>query len=180
MKPALKIATSSTSSDTLSAAQLRAVTPSTFRDEPTCSGQPKGTAFWMELAKQAGCYLWNSNLQVDATVTWTFECGEDIAQGTGYPQMRCFDSVKKTQENTGHLEDGRRHGQWVNRSANGHVWEGRFVEGRMHGQWVQRWSSGSVSEGPFVEGRMHGDWVVRWPSGIRQECPYVERNRHGP
>ena len=174
LKPAEKIETSSTSSDTLSAPQLRAGTPSTFRDEPTCSGQPKGTACWMELANQAGCYLWNPNLQVDETVTWTGECAEGLAQGTGTPKW-VFDSGKKTQENTGHLEDGRRHGQWVIRFANGDVWEGPFVEGRMHGDWVVRWPSGSGEEGPYVEGKRHGDWVSRWPSGnVHEEEFYVD------
>ena len=197
LKPAEKIETSSTSSDTLSAPQLRAGTPSTFRDEPTCSGQPKGTACWMELADQAGCYLWNPNLQVDATVTWTGECVEGLAQGTGTRKW-VYDSGKKTSEGTGHLQAGRGHGDWVEILASGDVREGPYVDGKEHGQWVERGKHGSVKdkfyvegeivgsnaeagvmEGLLVAGRGHGDWVEILASGDVREGPYVDGKRHG-
>ena len=52
-------------------------------DRTPCAGQPKGAECWLELANQAGCYLWNSDFQPYKTVTWTAECAGGVAQGTG-------------------------------------------------------------------------------------------------
>ena len=48
-----------------------------------CTGQPKGSECWMALTDRPGCYVWDPNFQPDATVTWTAECAEGLAQGTG-------------------------------------------------------------------------------------------------
>ena len=164
--------------ETPSAPQLRAGTPSTFRDEPTCAGQPKGTACWMEVADQSGCYLWNPNLQVDATVTWTGECVEGLAQGTGTGKW-VYDSGEKTQENTGHLEDGRRHGQWVIRFASGTVWEGPYEAGRWHGQWVFRIKGWGVGGGPYVDDKRHGPWILTDGDGGKWEGSFEEGKQQG-
>ena len=42
-----------------------------FRPDQTCAGQPAGSACWMEISRQPGCYVWNPGLALGATVTWT-------------------------------------------------------------------------------------------------------------
>jgi len=42
-----------------------------------------GTAGWVETANQPGCYLWNSSLQRDETVTWTGGCVDGRGSGDG-------------------------------------------------------------------------------------------------
>ncbi len=94
--------------------------PAPFRAEPKCAGQPKGAACWMALADQPECYVWNADLQPDATVTWTADCSGGLAQGTGTLSW-VWDSGQKTSESTGLLQDSKRHGRWVVRLANGTV-----------------------------------------------------------
>ena len=158
--------------------KVRTGSPSSFQNEPTCAGQPKGTACWMELANQPGCHVWNPNLQPDATATWTGKCAEALAQGTGMLKW-VWDGGEKTSEGTGPLQEGKRQGQWVERWADGTVQEGPYVEGKAHGRWVERWSGGGVYEGPYVEGKAHGRWVERWSGGGVYEGPYVEGKKHG-
>ena len=151
----------------------------------TCAGKPPGTACWMELANQPECYVWNDSsvwndsLVTDETVTWTEECAGGLAQGTG-TLTRVWDRSKKhKREETGRLQDGEKHGHWVERSAGGNVVEGPYVDGKMHGDWVLRLADGGVQEGPYVHGKRHGHWVARLADGNVVEGPYVDGKQHG-
>ena len=158
--------------------KVRTGSPSSFQNEPPCAGQPKGTACWMELSNQPGCYVWNDYLSVDETATWTSECVEGLTQGTGTLKW-ILDGGKYSREGTGRLQAGKPHGQWVERDSNGNVSEGPYVAGKRHGRWVSRRANGSVYEGPYVEGEWHGHWVLRFSRGDVDEGPYVEDKRHG-
>ena len=125
----------------------------------TCEGRPKGSACWMGLADRPECYLWNPNLQPGETATWTGECSGRLAHGTGTIAW-VWDGGREISESTGRLEDGKRHGTWVERSADGDVREGPYVEGKRHGGWVVRYKSGRVDEGSVVDGKRHGDWAA--------------------
>ena len=49
--------------------------------------------------------------------------------------------------------DGKKHGRWVFRFADGGVQEGSYVDGKNHGRWVFRLAGGSVvSETTWVDG----------------------------
>ena len=134
----------------------------------------------MELSNSPGCYVWNPNLQPDTTPTWTGECVEGLAQGTGTLNWVWFGDRSRREE-TGRLQAGKYHGQWVVRGAGGrYVEEGPYVEGKRHGQWVVRQTEdGFVEEGPYVKGKRHGRWVWRYASGTVHEGPYVEGEQHG-
>ena len=163
--------------------ELRAGTPALFRDEPTCAGRAKGASCWMELSNQPECYVWDPHLQVDETATWTGDCAEGMAQGQGTVSW-AWNGSKKTVE-TGHLVDGRVHGRWKSRNADGHVWEGPFEQGKRHGKWRINWAdengdlTGSWSEGPFVDGKQQGLWTARWTNGSVEKRPVVDGKRHG-
>ena len=98
--------------------------------------------------------------------------------------------------------NGKKHGHWVERDADGNVAEGSYVEGRRHGHWIERypegvtvegpyvddkkhgfWVFGSgdwrAAEGPYVDGKQHGHWIERDPDGDVEEGPYVQGERHG-
>ena len=132
--------------ETPSAPQLRAGTPSVFRGEPTCDGQPKGAECWLELANQPGCYVWNEYLTLDETMTWSAECVEGLAQGTG-THKQVWGKGKKMTEATGLMQEGRRHGAWVVRESDGGVWEAPYEDGKRHGQAVFRIAGGGVGGG---------------------------------
>jgi len=76
-------------------------------------------------------------------------------------------------------EHGRKQGHWVERNANGDVFEGAYVDDKRHGPWVLRFADGGVQEGPFVDGKRHGHWVERFASGNVYEGPYVDGKQHG-
>ena len=181
--------------------KVRTGSPSSFQNEPTCAGKPKGSKCWMELANQPGCHVWNEYLAPDETVAGKAECVEGVAQGSVNLKW-VWNNGKNSMEGTGHLQEGKRHGRWVERRAHGTVWEGPYVEGERHGRWVIRDADGGVWEGPYaegmtvgrwvgrlanggvwggthVEGKRHGRWVIRDADGTVLEGPYVEGKRHG-
>ena len=157
---------------------LNAAEAETFNAAQTCQGKPKGAACWMELADHPGCYVWNSYLEPAATVTWTEECAEGLAQGTGTLKW-VWDGGGKSSEGTGRVQAGKLHGRWILRNADGNVWEGMYEAGRRHGQWVLREKDGDLHEGPIVNEKWHGDWVQRWANGGVWEGSFVEGKRHG-
>ena len=145
----------------------------------TCAGQSEGAGCWLEVANQPECYVWNDYLATEETVTWTGECSGGLAQGTGTLYSIC-DCGKEEATETGYLQDGKQHGHWVTRDADGNVAEGPFVEGKMHGQWVFRWSDGTVwQEGFYVDGKQHGRWVIYDADGSLSEGSYMEGKMHG-
>ena len=165
-----------------------------FNAAQTCQGKPKGSKCWMELANQPGCYIWDEYLAPDETVTGKAECVEGVAQGSVSLKW-VWDNRKNSMEGTGHVQGGKKHGQWVERSSDGDVEEGPYVEGKRHGQWVGRHKKFRIApgvsfshrdgsyalfeEGPYVEGKRHGQWVVRDAYGNVGGGPYVEGKRHG-
>ena len=104
-------------------------------------------------------------------MTWTGECVEGLAQGTGTLKW-VWDGGKRTVESTGLLREGKRHGQWVLRDASGNFFEGPLVEGKRHGRWVIRFASGRVDEGPYVAGKRQGQWVERHADGSTEVTIY--------
>ena len=120
-------------------------------ERTSCADQPKGAECWMELADQPGCYVWNGYLIPDQSVTWTGECSEDLARGTGTLKWT-WNRGKKSSEETGHLRGGKQHGDWVARLANGTILEGPFVDGKRHGRWVIRNAKGKRRVTTFRNG----------------------------
>ena len=88
----------------------------------------------------------------DQTATWTGECAESLAQGTGTLKW-VSDGGKNTMESSGRLESGKAHGQWVIRQSDGGVHEGPYVEGKRQGQWVRRYASGRTEVTIYNRGR---------------------------
>ena len=49
-----------------------------------------------------------------------------------------------------------------------------LVEGKYHGDWDFRYADGTVAEGPFVVGKRHGRCVWRFTDGTVEETNYIE------
>ena len=146
---------------------------------PTCDGQPKGSACWMELeGRSIVCFVWDTYFLPDEVATWTGKCSGGLAHGMGTITV-VWDGGKNTLEATGSLTEGKRHGDWVVRWGDGRVAEGPYVDGKRHGNWVVHTLYSGVFEGPYVDGKAHGDWIVRWGNGGVSEGPYVDGKRHG-
>ncbi len=150
--------------------------PAGIRDGETCSGAAAGTACWMELANQPGCYLWNPGLVLGATATWSSRCSGGFAQGLGVIKW-AYDGGEQVSE--GSLVDGKMHGPWVIRYPDGRESRGSYVDGNRHGRWVEQYEGGAVGEGRYVNGEVSGDWVYRYPDGRESRGLIVDGNRHG-
>ena len=172
-----------------------------FSLDRTCAGKPVESSCWMALTNQPECYVWKSYFMVNATtetLTWTGACSDGLAEGEGtltynYP---LFSDTTIIFEETGHLQNGRKHGEWVERGqrteegnnqpdpSGWRVSEGSYVLGIKHGQWVERsWRHDWVSKGSYVNGKKHGQWVSRTPwRGSEQvkKITYANGVYHGP
>jgi len=165
---------------------------SEFSPEKTCEGKPIGSSCWMALTDHPECYFWNPDLLRGQTMmTWSGECSGGFAEGKGiltgnYKQAQiAVDTsyVESRIEATGHLQNGKKHGQWVERHFSSHwPWEeeGLYVNGQRHGEWVTRYWDGHVDKVPYVKGKRHGQWVRRDSSGVvLREGPYVDGKAQG-
>ena len=139
----------------------------------TCAEKPEGSDCWLELENQPGCYIWNIDLQVNETATWSATCAGGLAEGTGEITWVSGSDRGNRTTATGQLQQGKRHGQWVLRFANGTVEEGPMVANKKNGRWVVRFPSGRMGEGPFVDDKKHGQWVIRQRSGNVYNSTYV-------
>ena len=96
--------------------------PAHSRPVPPCADQTERMACWMELANQAGCYVWNPDRSTATRVTWTGECANGRAHGTGSLTWVSGENERST--DTGRLQAGKPHGPWVIRRTGGWVSEG--------------------------------------------------------
>ena len=170
------------------------------RDAPDCTGQPQGATCWMEISNHPDCYVWNLNVQLVESVTWTGECSAGLAEGRGTLTYEWPPDGLQEVEGTlrfgkvhgatvltngdgstteGVFVYGKEHGIWVLRFADGTVHEGPFVQGNRHGDWILREADGGVHQGAFVNGERQGDWVLRFADGQIEEGPFLEGKRHG-
>ena len=138
--------------------------------------QAEGTACWVELTNQIGCYVWHLHLDEAESVTWTGKCVGGFAHGQG--TLTWVEEDKSVVTASGLLQDGKHQGAWVLRWSDGSVEEGPVVDGKRHGRWVLRRPDGTVVEGAYA-GQPHGHWVFRWPDGTVQEGAYVDGQPHG-
>ncbi len=147
----------------------------------TCGGKPVGSSCWMALTNQSECYIWNPYLQKDETVTWSGKCSGNLAHGEGTLTWAVTDgdSLKILGTDTGHLQKGNFHGQWVHRPSKWTVEEGPYVDGKKHGQWIWRHLDGAVEERFYVNGKPHGKWVLRERDGSVREISFVDGKAHG-
>ena len=149
--------------------------------EDTCDGKPVGSSCWMPLANRPECYVWNVNLQEDATVKWTGGCGGGAAWGEGTLTWDYIDadSNRVTQSFAGRMWKGVPDGHAVLRFPSGSTSEGPFVKGKEHGQWNYKTSDGSTGQGPMVNGKQHGQWIHRDSDGSTREGPWVQGKQQG-
>ena len=152
-------------------------------DEMCTTEKQGGSACWMELENQPGCYFWPPSMLNTAAATWTGACADGLAEGNG--TMTGFydvdDDFRISYTATGHIQRGKPNGQWVvevnvnmDNSSSNQLWKGPFVDGKTHGVWIERGADdGTVSEVSYVDDLLHGKWVTRYPDGDVHETTYV-------
>ena len=149
------------------------------RREPKCAELSEDGECWKEIVNQSGCFIWD-HLNLNVTVHWSGACNDGVADGEGtLTRETTQDWDWHPIQETGRFVNGKQHGPWASRDAEGDVQEGPYVEGKRHGQWVFRDAEGDVQEGPYVDGKRHGQWAFRDAEGDVQEGPYVDGEKHG-
>ena len=147
--------------------------------EPKCAAMEEGAECWKELTDKSGCHVWDNHYFAELTVTWSGPCAGGVIVGEGtLVWTKDGKSTSTTGTASGTASDGKRHGHWVYRYADGTVAEGPYVDGKKHGDWVERAADGTVAEGPYVDGKEHGKWVINHPK-IVMEGPFVNGKEHG-
>ena len=61
---------------------------------------------------------------------------------------------------------------WI-RDGKESKFSGLLQEDKTTGHWVERSANGNVFEGPYVDGKRQGRWVRRFPNGRKQTLTYV-------
>ena len=112
--------------------------------------------------------------QGEGTITW------DYIGGYSYnPDTEKYDiPVKSVSTSMGVLQKGIMHGKWVERDG-GRTAEGPYVNGKRHGHWATRYANGGGEEGPYVNGKKHGLWVDHHASGYKDKGEYIDGKREG-
>ena len=159
-----------------------------IRTEGTCEGKPLESPCWMALINHPKCYVWNDNLRAGEIMTWSGKCSDGFAQGKGTLIATALlyygygDSYRNKGEGTGHFQNGKRQGHWVERPFDEVVKEGTYVNGKRHGQWVYRYPNFfrvQEEKGPYVDGRRHGKWIERSVNGRIGGGFYMDGKKHG-
>ena len=151
----------------------------THAPEPTCKGHDSGVHCWQELASHSGCYVWDDRYVAGKPVSWSGACVAGRASGTGTIRgtVRWFEDPPEY-ESRGAYVEGKKEGQWTERTANNLVEEGPYVDGRRHGHWVERFEAGDFSQGPYLNGKRHGEWVWQDDDGTRVTSHWVNGEEH--
>ena len=136
---------------------------------------------WFKTDNQ-DCRVWNNNPRARETVTWSGECVDEKAHGTGTLVWAYIERGNSRQSTYyGDLRDGTKHGHGTFTWAGGNRYEGDYRNGKKHGQGIEIWADGSSYTGGYVDGKQQGRGVYSWPDGSRYEGDYLagKRNGHG-
>ena len=156
---------------------------------PTVEGEP---ACWMKAENHDNCYIWNSYVRDEQTVTWSGQCRAGKARGRGKAtwEARYYrddgDITTLVYNNTGSYVDGKKHGRWeeqelhVGTGTLFGVWTGRYINGKRQGQSRFKSTDGTITHtGPYVDGLANGQWEERYSDRVERGS-YVDGKRHGP
>ena len=104
-------------------------------------------------AQNQPCKVWNPGPEAGETLTWSGDCVDGKASGSGRLVWR--GSYGK-QVYEGEYRDGKEHGRGTFISDDNR-YEGEFRNGKKNGQGTQTWASGQTYEGEWRNGKPHGE-----------------------
>lgn len=154
---------------------------------------------WIEDAK-SGCRMWNPAPIPNASVAWSGQCQNGLAQGHG--TMQWFSNgqpgdLYEGDMKEGHLakalvtyasgarydgeldDDGRRSGQGVYIFVNGDRYEGEFRNGKSNGHGVYTTARHDRYEGEFRDGVLSGRGDATYANGDHYEGDFRDGKRDG-
>ena len=137
--------------------EFRSQQAGVVRLSQTCAGQPVGATCWLELANQPGCYFWVPSLiAADQAMTWTAECVEGVAQGSG-SLKGVWNNGKIPWKGPVACRRASCTGSGSCATRTGTSRKGFFVEGNRQGRWVLRYADGRMLESTFQNGKQVGN-----------------------
>lgn len=129
------------------------------------------------IVDQNGCKAWNSNPQPGETMTWSGKCVKGFAEGKG--TQKWFKNGQPSDEYTGAMRGGKRHGKGTCIWASGQRYEGDWVDNDAHGKGTLTFANGNRYQGDFVGGSSNGEGTFTWANGDRHTGTYVNGSRKG-
>ncbi len=173
-------------------------------EKPSCTGKPKGSECWMELANPSRSYVWTSDYQPYQTVIWTGGYVGNVAHGKGtlkriwkldqqlpHASLSRLDGAKCTSQSKGSscwTELTGQEGCYVwstNPQPNQTVtWTADCSGGRAQGKGILTWVSDRSEKtregrGDLQHGKMHGQWIWFNQDGSKRDSFYVDGERVG-
>lgn len=105
---------------------VRRIAQSSPTIEPKCEGLRDGAKCWKELANLPGCFVWEDNLNMAQSLTWSGKCNNGVGSGRG---TLIWTSNGISHQQVGTITNGKQSGFWTTRDPDGGEGEGPFVDG---------------------------------------------------
>lgn len=102
---------------------------------------------WITTTNQP-CKVWNPEPQPNESVTWSGDCKDGFATGTG--ALRWTEDGKPDMVFDGEYRDGKRNGHGVLTTPDGVVFDGEFRNDKRNGHGVLTAPNGEKVEGVWV------------------------------
>ena len=100
------------------------------------------------------CKVWNDNPQPNETISWSGDCGDGYAYGSGI--IIWYKNGKENTRYKGAMFRGKHAGKGTITWSNGDKYEGDFVENQVTGKGTITWSNGDKCTGTFQNGQPVG------------------------
>jgi hypothetical protein len=121
---------------------------------------------------ETNCKVWNDNPQPKETISWSGDCADGYAYGSGI--IIWYKDKKENGRYKGEMRRGKNNGKGSYIWANGDKYEGDFVDNKRTGKGTSTWSNGNKYEGDFVDDQYTGKGTFTNPNGIK--CTGIYKN----
>jgi len=108
---------------------------------------------WIADSK-TNCKVWNDNPQPNETISWSGDCGDGYAYGSGI--IIWYKNGKENTQYKGAMFRGKHAGKGTITWSNGDKYEGDFVDNQVTGKGTITWSNGDKCTGTFQNGQPVG------------------------
>jgi hypothetical protein len=125
-----------------------------------------------------GCQIANPSPKPGETVTWSGECKDGYADGSGI--MQWFEDKETGARYEGTLVRGVLSGEGKLTLPDGSSYEGGWLDGRQSGEGILRTTDGGSYKGEWKNGRPDGQGVMHAAGGQTVEGIWKEGIYQGP
>src|SRR6267143_24691 len=117
-----------------------------------------------------GCKVWSSYPEPNATISWSGDCKNGLAQGVGVLQW--FKDGKAHSRYEGEYRDGKLNGRGVYTWVSGGRYEGELKDNKPNGRGVFTFADGDRYEGSWTNGCFRQRDRKMWYGSLRTECGF--------